>query len=156
MNRVDEIVIEKLFSPLAGWAEHRLGIGQWRLAFECLNGHVAFYLAGFAFAISSKGMRDGIFTDLLSALAWLAIMEFVRRVALRQAGSSMGSQTARFAERHFRFIFLLMLSVSLLYLRGWSSACYTASLLLLLSHLYFKASETPPRRPRRSLARAGA
>jgi hypothetical protein len=156
VTNLDELLIQRVYSPLTGWFQHRLGLGQWRIATECLNGHVAFYLAGFAFAISSKGMRDGIFTDLLSALAWLAIMEFVRRVALRQAGSSMGAQTARFAERHFRFIFLLMLSVSLFYLRGWSSACYTASLLLLLSHLYFKASDTPPRRPRRSLARAGA
>ena len=138
------MLIGGLFSPLAGWLDHRLGLGQWRAALECLNGHVACYLAGTAFAIAGKGMRDGIFADLLAALVWLAIIEGVRRAALRQAGSSIGSQTARLNEWHFRAIFVVMLPLSLLYVEGWPSGFYAMSLALLVAHLYFKACDVPP------------
>ena len=144
------MLIERVFSPAAGLLEHRLGLDRWRVALECLNGHVAFYLAGVAFVVGAKGPRDAIFADLLAALAWLAIIEWVRRAAQRQAASSIGVQTARLGERHFRTIFLIMLPVSLLYVQGWASGCYTASLALLLAHLYFKASDAPP--PKRRLA----
>jgi hypothetical protein len=152
MTRFDDMLIGKLFSPLAGWLEHRLGLGQWRAALECLNGHVACYLAGTAFAIAGKGMRDGIFADLLAALVWLAIIEVVRRAALRQAASSLGVQTARLGEWHFRAILLLMLPFSLCYVEGWASGFYAASLALLLAHLYFKACDVPPPERKRSLA----
>ena len=152
MSGVDEILIARLFSPLAGWLQHRLGIGQWRAAIECLNGHIAFYLAGVAFSIAGKGMRDGIFAELIGALVWLAIMEAVRRAALRQAGSSLGVQTARMGEWHFRGILIVMLPLSLFYVEGWSSGFYAGSLALLLAHLYFKACDTPPPSRKRSLA----
>ena len=144
MSGIDDILIGRVFSPLAGWLEHRLGLPKWPVAIECLNGHVALYVAGVAFSIAGKGAADGIFVNLLAALAWLTIMDRVRRAALRQAGSSLGVQTARLGERHFRYIFLIMLPVSLCYVKGWSSGCYTASLALLLAHLYFKACDTPP------------
>jgi hypothetical protein len=152
VTRIDDIVITRLFSPAAGWAEHRLGLGQWRLAFESLNGHVAFYLAGVAFSISGKGMSDGIFVDLLIALAWLLLMEAVRRVARRQAGSSLGVQTARLREWHFRLILIVALPVSLASMHGPANACYSVSLLLLVCHLYFKACDAPPPQRRRGLA----
>jgi hypothetical protein len=152
MTRFDDMLIGRLFSPLAGWLQHRLGIGQWRAALECLNGHVACYVAGTAFAIAGKGMRDGIFADLLAALIWLCIMEKVRRAALRQAGSSLGVQTARLNEWHFRAIFVVMLPVSLLYVEGWASGFYTLSLALLVAHLYFKACDVPPPERSRRLA----
>lgn len=152
MTRLDETVIQSLFSPVAGWAEHRLGITQWRLAIESLNGHVAFYLAGVAFTIAGKGANDGIFVNLVVALAWLLLMEGVRRVANRQAGSSVGIQTARLREGNFRLIVLAMLPVSLCYVKGWSNFCYTLSLSLLLCHLYFKACDAPPPKGRRKLA----
>ena len=152
MTRTDEILIERLFSPLAGWLQHRLGLSQWRAAIECLNGHVACYLAGVAFTVAGKGLRDGIFADLLAALVWLALMEAVRRAAVRQAASSLGVQTARLREWHFRCIGLVMLPVSLCYVEGWASGFYTASLALLLGHLYFKASDTPPPEPGRRRA----
>ena len=156
MSGIDDILIGRVFSPAAGWLQHRLGLGQWRVALECLNGHVACYLAGVAFAIAGKSARDGIFADLLAALVWLAIMDAVRRAALRQAGSSMGVQTARLGERHFRCIFLIMLPVSLCYVEGWASGFYTASLALLTAHLYFKACDAPPPEPGRRLAYGGA
>jgi hypothetical protein len=156
MARIDDILIERLFSPLAGVLEHRLGIGQWRAAIECLNGHVALYIGGVAFAIAGKGLRDGIFAELLVAFLWLAIMEAVRKVALRQASSSMGVQTARLGEWHFRCILLLMLPASLCYVGGKASALYAASLALLLAHLYFKACDVPPPERGRSLAFGGA
>ena len=152
MTRIDDTLISRLFSPLAGWLEHRLGLPQWRAAMECLNGHVACYLLGVAFATAGKDMGDGIFADLLAALIWLGIMGAVRRVALRQAGSSLGVQTARLGERHFRMIFLVMLPVSLCYVEGWASGFYTASLGFLLAHLYLKAADAPPPRARRKLA----
>ncbi len=152
MHRTDDILIDRLFPPAAGWIEHRLGLGQWRAAIECLNGHLAFYLAGVAFSIAGKGPDDGIFMNLLAASFWLAIMEAVRRAALRQAASSVGHQTARLGERHFRFIFLAMLPLSLCYARSWASGCYTASLLLLVAHLYFKACDVPPPQRSRRLA----
>lgn len=144
MSGIDDILIARVFSPAAGWLEHRLGLPKWRVAIECLNGHIALYLAGVAFTVAGKGMTDGIFANLLGAFAWLTIMDYVRRAALRQAGSSLGVQTARFGEKHFRYIFLIMLAVSLCYVKGWASGCYTASLALLLAHLYCKASDSPP------------
>jgi len=152
VNRIDDFAIAKIFSPLAGWAEHRLGLGQWRLALECLNGHVAFYLAGLAFSLTGKGMTDGIFASLLVALAWLLLMEAVRRVACRQAGSSLGVQTARLREWHFRLILLIALPISVSRIDELANACYSLSLFLLLCHLYFKACDSPPPRGRRRLA----
>ncbi|HYO23344.1 MAG TPA: hypothetical protein VEQ85_00180 [Lacipirellulaceae bacterium] len=98
MTRIDQIIIERISSPLTGWLQHRLGLSQWRLSIECLNGNIAFYLAGVAFTVARKGVGDGIFVDLLAALVWLLIMDFVRRVAQRQADSSLGVQTARMRE----------------------------------------------------------
>jgi hypothetical protein len=149
---VDDIALSKLFSPVAGLAEHRLGIGQWRLSLECLNGHLAFYLAGVAFSIAGKGASDGIFGDVLIALAWLLLIEFVRGVARRQACSSLGVQTARLGEWHFRLILIASLPVSLAAVKGIGNLCYTISLLLLLCHLAFKACDTPPPQRRRQLA----
>jgi hypothetical protein len=153
VTRIDDLAISSLFSPLAGWAEHRLGLGQWRIALECLNGHVAFYLAGLTFSISGKGMTDGIFASLLVALAWLLLMEAVRQVARRQAGSSLGVQTARMREWHFRLILLVSLPISLSRIDEVATACYSVSLLLLLCHLYFKACDAPPPQTRGRLAR---
>jgi hypothetical protein len=152
VTRIDDLALTKIFSPLAGWAEHRLGIGQWRIALECLNGHIAFYLAGLTFSIAGKGMADGIFASLLVALAWLLLMEAVRRVAYRQAGSSLGVQTARMREWHFRLILLVSLPISVSRIGGVANACYSVSLLLLLCHLYFKACDAPPPQGRRRLA----
>lgn len=152
MTSIDDLLIGRLFSPLAGWLHHRLGLGQWRMAIECLNGHVACYLAAVAFAIAGKGAGDGIFVDLLAALVWLGIMETVRRRALRQAGSSLGVQTARLGEWHFRAILFVMLPASLRYVEGWSSGFYAASLALLLAHFCFKACDVPPPERTHSLA----
>ena len=49
MSTVDDVLIERLFSPLAGRLHHALGIGQWRVAIECLNGSVALYVGAVAF-----------------------------------------------------------------------------------------------------------
>ena len=152
MTQIDDIAIARIFSPAAGWAEHRLGVSQWRVALECLNGHVAFYLAGLALSIAGKGMEDGIFASLLVALAWLLLMEAVRRVACRQAGSSLGVQTARMREWHFRLILLVSLPISVSRIDELAGACYSVSLLLLLCHLYFKACDSPPPKSRRRLA----
>jgi hypothetical protein len=152
VNPLDDLAIAKFFSPVAGWAEHRLGLGQWRIALECLNGHVAFYLAGLAFSLTGKGMADGTFASLLVALAWLLLMEGVRRIAYRQAGSSLGVQTARMREWHFRLILLVSLPLSVSRIDGLATACYSVSLLLLVCHLYFKACDAPPPQGRRRLA----
>ena len=152
MTRIDDLLIERVFAPLAGSLQHRLGVSQWRAAIECLNGHVACYLAGVAFAVAGKGVRDAIFADLLAAFFWLALIEFVRRAAFRQAGSSMGVQTARLGEQHFRYIFLLMVPVSLYYVEGWAGGFYALSLALLAGHLYFKACDPPPPQRKRRLA----
>ena len=65
MAMLDEILIQRFFSPLAGWLHHRFGCSQWRVSIECLNGNIVFYLAGIALAIAGKGLNDGIFVDLL-------------------------------------------------------------------------------------------
>ena len=154
MTRIDDLALNKFFSPLAGWAEHRLGISQWRVSLECLNGHLVFYLAGLAFTIGGKGMADGIFANLLVALAWLLLMEAARRVACRQAGSSLGVQTARMREWLFRVILLVSLPISVARIDELANAFYSLSLLLLLCHLYFKACDSPPPQGRRRLAHA--
>ena len=151
---LDDILIHRLYSPLVGWLHHRFGICKWRLSIECLNGTTAFYLAGIAFTIAGKRMTDAIFIDLLKGFGWLLIMDFARRVAYRQAASSIGGQSARMGEWMVRLILSAMLPVSLLFVKGWASFCFTTSLLLLISHLYFKASDTPPPKASRKLAPA--
>ena len=152
MSKIDDTIIERVYSPVAGWTQHRFGICQWRLSLTCLDGTIAFYLAAIAFTIARKGMADGIFTDLLAALAWLMIMTHLRRLALRQAGSSMGVQSARLGEWVFRTVLIAVLPLSLFNVSGWSSFCYSASLLFLVSHLYFKASDAPPPKTRQKPA----
>lgn len=152
MSPVDTSIIEKVYSPVAGWVSHRFGLDQWRLSIECLNGTIAFYLAGVALTIAGKGVSDAIFADLLAAFIWLAFMGGVRRAAYRQANSSLGRQTARMGESVFRHILLGLLPLSLWYVERLDNLCHTASLVLFLSHLYFKACDMPP--PRRKQARS--
>jgi hypothetical protein len=154
VTRIDDLALTKLFSPLAGWVAHRLGIGQWQVSLECLNGHLVFYLAGLAFSIAGQGMTDGIFANLLVALAWLLLMEAARRVARQQAGSSLGVQTARMREWLFRVILLVSLPISISRIDEPANAFYSLSLFLLLCHLYFKACDSPPPQGRRRLAHA--
>ena len=149
---VDEVLIHKVYSPLAGHLRHRFGLCQWRIAIECLNGSIAFYLSAVALEIAAKGVRDGIFVTLLRALVWLLIMDWVRRVARRQAASSAGTGSARLREWLFRIILVGVLPLSLWRIAGWSSALYTASLAMLICHLYFKAADTPPPMGKRKLA----
>jgi hypothetical protein len=146
---IDEILLNRVFSPLAGWVQHHFGLSQWRLSIECLNGNIAFYLAGIAFSIAGKGLNDAIFVDLLRGVGWLLIMDFARRAAYRQAASSMGVQTARMGEWFVRLVLIAAVPISILHVKGWPSLCFTLSLLLLVAHLYFKASDTPPPRRRR-------
>ena len=84
---LDDILIHRLFSPLSGWAQHRFGLGQWKLSIECLNGNIAFYLAGIAFSIADKTIGDGIFIDMLKGVCWLLIMDFARGVMQATAPS---------------------------------------------------------------------
>ena len=146
MGTIDDILIERVWSPAAGWLQHRVGIGPWRAAIECLNGSIAFYVGAVAFQIAAMGPQDGIFVTMLRALAWLLVMDGVRRLAHRQAASSVGVRTARVREWLFRLALLFMLPLSLCYADEWHNRLYTGSLLLLVCHLYFKASDAPPPR----------
>ena len=152
MGRIDDLLIERIASPTAGWLQHRLGIGQWRASIECLNGSIVFYVFAVAIEIAGKGPYDGIFATMLRALFWLLIMDAVRKVAYRQAASSVGTRTDRVREWIFRLVLVAMLPVSLLYAQGWHNLCYSASLLLLVCHLYLKASDAPPPQPKGKLA----
>jgi hypothetical protein len=152
MTPFDTAIIEKVFTPFTGWVNQRFGVDQWRLAIECLNGTVAFYLAGLALTIANKGVGDGIFTDLIAAFVWLAVMDFIRRAAYRQASSSLGRQTARMREWLFRHILLGLLPLSLYYADGLDDLCHTASLAFFIAHLYFKSCDSPPPRHRMQLA----
>jgi hypothetical protein len=149
---VDDVLIEKVYSPLAGRLRYSFGLCQWRVAIECLNGSVAFYVGAIAFEIAGKGMNDGIFVTMLRALVWLLIMDRVRRLARRQAASSIGTSSARMRERMFRIVLVGVLPLSLFNVSGWSSLLYSASLALLVCHLYFKAADAPPPEPRGRLA----
>lgn len=149
---VDDVLIDKVYSPLAGRLRHAFGLCQWRLAIECLNGSVVLYVGAVALEIAAKGIRDGIFVTMLRALVWLLIMDRVRRLAHRQAASSIGTSSARMRERLFRIVLVGVLPLSLYYVSGWSSLLYSASLALLICHLYFKAADTPPPEPRGRLA----
>ena len=147
----DQVIIDRVFSPLTGWLHHRFGVNQWRLSLECLNGNVVFYLAGIALTIAAKGVEDGIFIDLLRGTGWLLIVDFARRVAMRQAASSIGVQSARMGEWLIRIVLLTAFPLSLVHAQGLAGVCFTISLLFLVLHLYFKASDTPPPQRRRSL-----
>jgi hypothetical protein len=144
MTPFDTAIIEKVYTPVTGWVNSRFGVDQWRLAIECLNGTIAFYLAGVALTIASKGMGDAIFTDLIAAFVWLMVMEFIRKAAYRQASSSLGRQTARMRESIFRHILVGIVPLSLYYCEGVDDLCHTISLLFFISHLYFKSCDTPP------------
>ena len=149
MGTIDDLLIERFYSPLAGWLEHRLGVGKWRASLESLNGSIVFYLSAVALEIAGKGPQDGIFVTLLRALVWLLILDGVRRLARRQAASSVGARTARLREWIFRTILVAMLPLSLYYAGGGATnLCYSVSLTLLICHLYFKASDAPPPEPR--------
>ena len=144
MGRIDDYLIERVGSPAAGWLQHRLGVAPWRAAIECLNGSVAFYVAAVALEIAGMGPYDGIFVTMLRALVWLLVMDAVRRVAYRQGASSVGVRTARVREWLFRTVLLAVLPVSLCYVQDWHNLLYSVSLLMLVCHLYLKASDTPP------------
>lgn len=152
MTPFDTAIIEKVFTPITGWVNERFGVDQWRLAIECLNGTVAFYLAGVALTIAAKGVGDGIFTDLIAAFVWLAVMDCIRRAAYRQAASSLGRQTARMREWLFRQILIGLLPLSLYYADGLDDLCHTASLAFFIAHLYFKSCDSPPPRRRMQFA----
>ena len=149
MQRIDQFAIEKIYSPVAGWVRHRLGVEQWRLSLACLNGHLAFYLAGTALTIGHEVRSGPIFPVMLAALFWLMLMQAVRHMARRQAGSSIGVQTARMAEWHVRTILILVLPLMIANVRDLGGACYTIALALLTCHFYFKACDTPPPHERR-------
>lgn len=152
MTRFDTIIIEKVFTPFTGWVNARFGLDQWRLALECLNGTVAFYLGGVALTIAAKGLNDGIFVDLLAALVWLLVMDWIRKTALAQASSSLGRQTARMREALFRHLLIGILPLSLYYADGLDDLCSTVSLMLFIAHLYFKSCDMPPPQRRMQFA----
>lgn len=152
MTPFDNAIIEKVFTPITGWVNSRFGVDQWRLAMECLNGTIAFYLAGVALTIARKGMADGIFVDLLSAILWLFVMDWIRKAALRQAASSLGHQTARMREWLFRHLLVGILPLSLYYADGLDDLCHSMSLVLFIAHLYFKSCDTPPPQRKTRLA----
>ncbi len=152
VSNIDDILIERVFSPIAGWAQHQLGVSQWRLSLACLDGNIAFYLAGVAMTIAGKGMEDAIFADLLAGMGWLALMTFARGVAYRQSSSSMGVQSARFGEWLFRTVLVGVMPLSFYYVTGISSLCFSLSLVFVILHLYFKAADTPPPERTRKLA----
>ena len=144
MGNIDDILIERVWSPAAGGLEHRLGVGPWRAAIECLNGSTFFYVAAVALQIAGMGPEDGVFMTMLRALAWLLVMDWVRRHACRQAASSVGVRTARVREWMFRVALLFMVPLSFCYADEWHNMLYSLSLLLLVCHLYLKASDAPP------------
>jgi len=152
MGTIDDILIERVWSPAAGWLQHRVGVGPWRAAIECLNGSIAFYVAAVALQLAAMGPEDGIFVAMLRALAWLLVMDAARRHAYRQAASSVGTRTARVREWLFRLVLLCMLPVSLCYADEWHNLLYSGALLLLVCHLYLKASDAPPPQPKGRLA----
>ena len=149
MGTIDDLLIERFYSPLAGWLEHRLGVSRWRAAIESLNGSLFFYIVAVALQIAGKGPEDAVFAILLRALVWLLILDGVRRLAYRQGASSVGVRTARVREWIFRTILVAMLPLSLYYASGGlTNLCYSISLTLLICHLYFKASDAPPPEPK--------
>ncbi len=152
MSTIDDVLIERLSSPLTGWLRHRLGICQWRASIESLNGSTVFYIAAVTLEIAAKGPNDGIFVTMLRALFWLLILEVARRRACRQAASSVGTRTARAREWLIRTALVAMVPLSLCYAYSFTNLLYSASLTLLLCHLYLKASDTPPPEPGGRLA----
>ena len=152
MNRFDDLLIDRVSSPLAGWIQDRLALAPWRVSIESLNGSVAFYIAAVALEIAGAGPQDGIFVIMLRAMVWLLVLEAVRKIAYRQAASSVGTRTARVREWLFRIVLIAMLPISLCYANGLANALYSASLLLLVGHLYFKASDAPPPEKKGKLA----
>lgn len=152
MNRLDDILIDRITSPLAGWLQQRLHLAPWRVSFECLNGSVVAYVAAVALQLAALGPEGSASLIMLRALAWLLVLDWVRKVAARQAASSVGTRTARVREWLFRIALAAMLPVSLCYVDGFDNLFYSGSLLLLIGHLYFKASDAPPPEPRGRLA----
>lgn len=144
MQRIDEALIDKVYSPLAGLLRDRFGVCQWRAAIECLNGSTILYVGAVALEIAGKGIADGIFATMLRAMVWLLILDRARSVARRQAASSIGTSSARMREWLFRLIVACALPLSLCFAHSLHNLLYTASLALLVCHLYLKAADQPP------------
>lgn len=144
MHALDKLLIEKLYSPFAGWLKHRIGLCQWRAALLALNTSIALYVAGVGLEIANKGPADPIWLTMIRALVWLLVLDFARRVANRQAASSVGVRTAREREWFFRAILLVALPFTASVLTTLCNALYAGSLVFLITHLYLKASDTPP------------
>lgn len=152
MNPFDQLLIDKVFSPACGRLEHGLGVGRWRAALESLLGSMVVYVAAVAMELAMASPDQPVFVILLRALAWLLILDRARRLCCRQAGSSIGVQSARLREWPFRTALAAMVPLSLTYVSTWANAFYSLSLLLLVTHLYLKACESPPPEPRGRLA----
>jgi hypothetical protein len=150
MQRIDQFVLEKVYAPAAGWVRDRLGLEQWRLSLECLNGHLVFYLAGTTLTIGQTvASREPVYPVMAASLFWLLLMHAVRQMAKRQANSSLGVQTARMGEWHIRTILILAFPPLALTVHDLGGACYTIALGLLGCHFYVKACDTPPPEERR-------
>lgn len=152
MHRFDTILIDQIFSPLAGWLSHRLDLCQWRASILSLNASAGLYLGALAIELAGKGGSDPAFITLLRALVWLLILDAARRTTYRQAGSSVGVQTARTREWIFRTVLTIALPFSLALAANLEATLYALSLLFLVAHLYLKACDTPPPAIRRTLA----
>lgn len=151
MHRFDTLLIDQIFSPLAGWLSHRLDLCQWRASLLSLNASVGLYLAGLAIELAGQGGTDPAFVTLLRGLVWLLILDAARRTAYRQAGSSVGVRTARSREWVFRTVLTVALPLSLAAAATLQTTLYACSLLFLVAHLYLKACDVPPP-PMRRLA----
>ena len=55
MGTIDDLLIERVSTPLTGWLQHRLGVSQWRASIESLNGSTVFYVAGVALELGEPG-----------------------------------------------------------------------------------------------------
>lgn len=152
MNRIDDLLISRIFSPLSGWSEHELGMPKLRLALGCIDASIGSYFLGMALSLAHKRVEEGTLSYMMAAFGWLCIMTFARRMTLREAGSSLGVQTARMRESMLRLVLLVLLPFSLIAIRGPSNLCFTLSLIFTIAHLYFKAADTPPPVRRNKLA----
>jgi hypothetical protein len=145
---LDDVLIERLFQPLADLIWHRTGLGRATAACFCLD------VTALSWIVSrSAGMSDAVtawdaataFLDLAVLLLGLVALTSLRTL-FRRAGLQQGN-LVRPAMRPHRAIVLLMLGARLTQLPAsdLTGAADIAMLLFAVSGLYLGAcSERPP------------
>jgi hypothetical protein len=152
---LDDVLIERLFQPVADLVSHRIGLSRTASACFCLDGAaLAWILArgpGLSDAVNGREAGTAALGLSLLLLGLVALTSL--RTLFRRAGGKQANPLRQAMRRH-RGVVLLMLLARLAQLRspGLADAADVAMLLCAAAALYLGACAEPPPVRRRSEA----